>query len=517
MSLNILPRAKPGPVVSLMIATLVVWILAHAVLQGVTDLLVVIALGAGAIGFYWTLKNWRAGILVFLTWMLFEDLVRKYMGNNMAIYFVKDALAAACCLSFYNARGRERRLSPEPGFVLPFFLFFFWVVLEALNPNSPSVWYGLMGLALYFAFVPLFFLGYALLRNEADLRRFLLLNLIIAGLIAGLGAAQGISGKTLLSPANLAPDIRELGTLGRTAPITHEKFIRPTSVFVSDGRFAAFMSLAWLLGFGTAAFLFIRRLPGKAWVLLIMGIVMVAILLSGSRSTLIQLFISVCAVGLGYLPEIRVRIREGGRLVTSIAAIAVLALCSVVILVVAYPEALNARLAFYDQTLSPTSSASELNYRAWEYPTNEFLKAFTRPNWLLGNGTGTCSLGGQYVTRILGASSVGLGVESGYGNLMLELGVPGLLLWVFWTGALMLSEWRLLRRLRGTALYPVALVIVWFSFVLLFPGMASGLTGYQNFVINAYFWILLGILFSLPAISGRLLISSGAPETVGAR
>src|SRR6202021_359608 len=113
---------------------------------------------------------------------------------------------------------------PRPGFVFSFFLFVFWVVLEALNPNSPSVWYGLMGLTLYFAFVPLFFLGYSLLRNEADLRRFLLLNLLIAGMIAGLGAAQGISGKTLLSPANLAPDIRELGTLGRTAPITHEKF-----------------------------------------------------------------------------------------------------------------------------------------------------------------------------------------------------------------------------------------------------------------------------------------------------
>lgn len=98
---------------------------------------------------------------------------------------------------------------------------------------------------------------------------------------------------------------------------------------------------------------------------------------------------------------------------------------------------------------------------------------------------------------------------------MLELGVPGLLLWFVWTGALMLSEWSVLRRLRGTALYPVAFVIAWFSFVLLLPGMANGLTGYQNFVVNAYLWILLGILFSLPAISERALTRQ-VGESVGA-
>jgi hypothetical protein len=30
------------------------------------------------------LRNWRTGRYVFLAWLLFEDIVRKYMGNNMA-------------------------------------------------------------------------------------------------------------------------------------------------------------------------------------------------------------------------------------------------------------------------------------------------------------------------------------------------------------------------------------------------------------------------------------------------
>ena len=514
MSLNTFQRAKLGPGITLMFAIFAIWLLAHAVLQGPTYVFLVLGAGAGMIGLAQTLKNWRTGILIFLTWMLFEDLARKYMGNNMTIYFAKDVLAAACWLSFYNVRGRERSLNPRPGFIVPFVIFFFWGVLEVFNPNSPSVWYGLVGLSLYFTYVPLFFLGYALLRDETDLRRFLLLNLIVAGAIAVLGAAQGITGQTLLSPAELAPDIRELGTLVRTAPITHEKFIRPTSVFVSDGRFAAFMSLAWLLGFGTAAYLFMRRLPRKGWVLLVMALVMAAIILSGSRSALMQVLISVCAVVLAYLPEMRARIR-GNRIVMTIVAITLLVVGSLIVLMMYFPEALNSRLAFYNQTLSPTSSFSELGNRTWTYPETEFMKAFNFPNWFFGNGIGTASLGSQYVTRILGVPPLSIGVESGYGNLMLELGVPGLLLWFFWTGALMLSEWRVLRRLRGTALYPVAFVIVWFSFVVLLPGMASGLS-YQNFVVNAYLCTLIGILFSLPAISEEALGSGHAGKTAGA-
>ena len=39
-----------------------------------------------------TLRDWRNGFYVFLVWLLFEDLVRKFLGNNLAIYFGKDVL-----------------------------------------------------------------------------------------------------------------------------------------------------------------------------------------------------------------------------------------------------------------------------------------------------------------------------------------------------------------------------------------------------------------------------------------
>ncbi len=49
------------------------------------------------------LSDWRNGLYFFLAWLLFEDLVRKFLGNNMAIYFAKDVLAAVVYLSFFVA------------------------------------------------------------------------------------------------------------------------------------------------------------------------------------------------------------------------------------------------------------------------------------------------------------------------------------------------------------------------------------------------------------------------------
>ena len=63
------------------------------------------------------------------------------------------------------------------------------------------------------------------------------------------------------------------------------------------------------------------------------------------------------------------------------------------------------------------------------------------------------------------------------------------------------SCWKVVRRLRRTQLFPVGFVIFLFVFVVLFPSMAGGLS-FENFVINAYLCLLLGVFFSLPALLG---------------
>ncbi len=124
-----------------------------------------------------TLNNWRTGIYLFLVWLLFEDLVRKYMGNNMVIYFGKDALVGVTYIAFVLARLRgEVRGSFRPPFKYALGFFVMLGVAQVFNSGSPSLWYGLLGLKLYFYYIPLMFVGYALLRTEHDLQSFLFLN-----------------------------------------------------------------------------------------------------------------------------------------------------------------------------------------------------------------------------------------------------------------------------------------------------------------------------------------------------
>ena len=68
---------------------------------------------------------------------------------------------------------------------------------------------------VYFLYVPLIFVGYALLESEEELRRFFSFICILILIVAGLGLAQSIIGPTFLNPSTLQEDIRELSTLYR--------------------------------------------------------------------------------------------------------------------------------------------------------------------------------------------------------------------------------------------------------------------------------------------------------------
>src|ERR1700730_4038940 len=63
------------------------------------------------------LNNWRNGVYFFLSWLLFEDLARKFLGNNMAIYFAKDFLALVVFISFLAAIRRKEVTSFRPPFL----------------------------------------------------------------------------------------------------------------------------------------------------------------------------------------------------------------------------------------------------------------------------------------------------------------------------------------------------------------------------------------------------------------
>jgi len=209
--------------------------------------------------------------------------------------------------------------------------------------------------------------------------------------------------------------------------------------------------------------------------------------------------------------------REVTRVVRSIQRVILLGGLSIVILAVVFPEEVGSRMALYSETLSPYSTASELAYRTREYPLRNFLAAFDTPNWMYGYGTGTASLGIQYVARIMHAPPTGISVENGYGQLVVEMGVVGLLLWIVLGFSITISAWKVVNQLRGSPWFPIAFVVFWTAFLLFFPMGYASMTTYQDFLVSAYFWILIGILYRLPhlALSAQFsaVTASASPET----
>jgi hypothetical protein len=339
------------------------------------------------------LKNWSAGVYCFVAWIAVEDLIRKYLGNNMIVYFGKDFLALALYLSFFVARRSTLTKLCRPPFLITFLVFFWYCLLQAFNPASISIFYGLMGLKLCFFCAPLLFVGHALVDSDKDLRRFFFFNSVLILAVAAFGVAQSILGHTFLNPEVIQEDIRGLSTLYRVSPITGLVAYRPTSFFVSAGRFQNFLLVSWILALGFGGILLMRKQTGRLLAFTTVGIVAAACLLTASRGVILWALASAMVVapaviwGASWAGEQRIRVMRAVQRAAVFVAIAL------AILVGIFPQEVGSRLAIYTETLSPSSSKTELGFRSWDYPMQNFVAAFDYPRRPYGYGTGTASLG----------------------------------------------------------------------------------------------------------------------------
>lgn len=471
--------------------------------------LAALGLAASAVAII-VLRNWRLGFYCFFCWMLFEDLVRKYMGNGTALFFGKDILLALVYIALYLDIRRRKEKWFRPPFLLFISLFFWLAVLEVFNPYSPSILYGLLGLKLYFYYIPLIYVGYALIRTDDDVQRFLRINMVASIVISALGIAQAIRGNGFLNPTNLAPSLQELGDLQKVTPISGQVFSLPDSVFVSSGRFAMFLIVAFAIAMGTTGYLLLRARRGRLIGFVAIGTIGAATLLCGSRTAVMYVLVSALALSAGFLWGANWKRSQGRRLLKAIRRCAIVGALGLAGVILIFPKAVESRLAFYSETLLPNSSAYALTDRAWDYPVQNLMDAF-QEHWIVGGGTGTGSLGTQYVSRVIGQPPPGVWVEEGFGDLIVEMGILAPLLWLLWGGAVLYYSWKVVRQLRGTRFLPLAIVIVWYAFLLLFPMTYGAISAYQDYVCSIYMWLLIGVLYRLPEIAAAFPDAAADP------
>jgi hypothetical protein len=497
-----IPAIKSQALIGLGVLVVGVWLawqLGGQIIAGNLQSLIFAAMAlAGCFGAAAIFRDWRSGLYCFLVWLMFEDLFRKYLGNATALFFGKDVLLGLVYISFFLAfRDRKERLF-RPGFLSPLMVFAWLAAAEIFNPNSPSVLYGLLGFKLYFYYVPLLFLGYAFIRNEEDVRKFLVVNGLLAAVISILGITQAIRGNSFLNPTVLAPELQDLGDLYKESPFSHQILSLPDSVFVSAGRYGLFLILMTILMLGAAGYMTLGETRGRKFILGVIGILGAGVLFNGGRGPVMYSLGSSLVLGAAFLWGSPWRQRQARRSVKAVRNAIIMAVLGLTSIILIFPAETAPRIALYAETLLPSSSASDVGYRAWEYPINNLLSVFEQPNWFLGNGTGLCSLSTQYVAKFIGQPKPAIGAEEGYASIILEMGIIAPFLWILWTAVLLYHSWKVVKRLRGTRFFPIAFAIFFYAFLLLYPFTYGGLTAYQNYINNAYMWFLLGMLFKFP-------------------
>src|SRR5260221_5969551 len=132
-----------------------------------------------------------------------------------------------------------------------------------------------------------------------------------------------------------------------------------------------------MLGF--AGYLILRTKKSRPIAFIAVGVLAGAAVMTASRGVVMWCGSSTLVIMAAFIWGAPWRQGEASRVVRSIQRIALLAGLAILFLSVIFPEEINSRLAIYNETLNPYSSASELVYRAHEYPLKNFIAAFDTP------------------------------------------------------------------------------------------------------------------------------------------
>jgi hypothetical protein len=431
------------------------------------------------------LRHWTVALGVLVVWLVLEDLFRKLAGNDIRLYFVKDAIFVVVIIALFLDPANRRRWQDATGgtrYVL--YALVAWALIMSV-PAAAADWrVPLLGLRLDFMYAPLVVAGFALGSRRATLRASLLFAAGVAGAVSLIGIIQATIGPSFLAPGQETPGLVNL-ELFRSVGST--VVYRPTATFVDPGRFASLAVLG--LAMSLAAFTLYRgrrRMLAVGFAALNGGGVWV----SGGRAGLvIGVMLVLFAAVAGPLAE--------GRLAISRALVLIgVAAAASVVLASLLPGVIGDRLEWYSQTLDPRSTTSEWTQRSEAYAVN--TRAGLEIGGLFGRGTGTESLGKQYLS---GDPDVTYGlytVEGGYASLAVEWGIVGVSLWLAWSISWVARQWRAVNAARGHRSAAAGFVLLGWMLFFLFFGFVGGLQGFQNYVANAYFWLLSGLMFALP-------------------
>lgn len=429
---------------------------------------VIIVAFAGVAAALAALRNWWLGVALFFIWLPLEDLVRKFSGNDLRVYWVKDALLALALLAVFQKLRSCWRQPLGPAWLPTVLLLSFALLMSVPTAmRDPRIPVG--ALHLRFVFILLLPIGVLIGRDRATLVRALTLLCWISIAACSVGIWQGLFGLEFLNPADADPLFKHLTITKALGTIS---LTRPPGTFVDAARFGTFTTVSLVLG--GALRLIAPTTRTRLLALATLVTAAIAAFVSGGRTPLL--------FGIVILFSALTAQAGAGSRRRSLALAALVVLGAGLIL--SGRSVGNSQAAYYAQTLSGGQN-SEVSLR-FRYYSTELAKGF-KAGGLQGRGTGDQAIGQQYFS-----TSTSYSAENGFGSLATEWGPLGVLLWLVWT-TMWLLRLKHATRFKQSASGPITSLILVFVTLNLTVGFALGIQFFENYVTNMFLWFLTGV------------------------
>ncbi len=411
-------------------------------------------------------RTW-SGLLLLLYFAPFYGFVRWTVGISPVQAMWKEAMVVLLTLGWaiHKFAIKREKLASTP-LNLPLFLFLGLAFIQLFR--APSILQGLFGLRILATYIPVCFIVANMPVSKKQIRSVILVLMIIGVVTASYGLWQASVGLGGLQSRGLAKVGSNLATMGR---------LRIFSTFAGPEYLGLFMVLMIILG--VSLWMSGLSKSGKRVLLIALGVMFTALVF-----TLVRLQWFMLGTGLILFTTLVKRKRPFGFLLAG--AIAVL---------IFFPPYIQERLAMTFSSVDESFQGRVTTYLGWNVPN--LLR------YPLGVGLGGTS--GRFVyERVTGqeTSSVligGGGTESGYFNIALEMGIPGLILYLWLFVVIIRHGFRVFRTLSDPFLKYLAGGITIFVILIFLSQIAGPLM--QVFPAgNLCFWFLVGLLLRLKQI-----------------
>jgi len=391
-----------------LVAAVILWVAPKAARGDYRDLLVAFAI----LQSLWIVLFWRMGVYMFMVYVVIEGFLINYFNGYSELNLVKDVFV---CLLFLSLAVmlivRHQVPFPRLGWVLPFVGFAMVYVAEVFNPNLPTVMVGLVGIRVKLFYCLLTPVAFWFFDSRERVVRFFVFMVALSIPVATFGIVQYIKGPGWM--ISMSPGFGRAVFYAFEPGASESLSFRTFSTFVHTGAFSQYLALMMLV---TAALWGLYRAQMQR---IMIGAILLlqffALLTTGGRTSFVIFF--VCVALWWFFQKASLR----------------LAPALVLLPVFLYSATLAMGSGFVNR-FSTAFDAQAVRDRNMPLMTG-WLTVSMNADWA-GLGAGYASLASRHV----GETALNVGaVENGLAQVRFEAGLPGLVLYVVFLVAFVLS------------------------------------------------------------------------------